>query len=54
MVALNLGDGPAELGGLEGQLRLCTRRERDGEPVAGRLRLGPWEGAIVSLGAAAG
>ena len=50
VVALNLsGDaGEVEVGG-EGTIRIATRRERDGKPVAGRLRLGPWEGAVIEL-----
>jgi alpha-glucosidase len=49
MVALNLGDDPAELDVPDGMVRIGTRRERDGERVRGSLTLGPWEGAIVWL-----
>jgi hypothetical protein len=30
-------------------VRIDTRRERDGERVAGALALGPWEGVVVWL-----
>jgi alpha-glucosidase len=49
VVALNLGDDPAELDMPDGMVRIGTRRERDGERVGGLLTLGPWEGAIVWL-----
>ncbi len=49
VVALNLGDDPARLDVADGRVRIGTRRERDGERVAGSLALGPWEGAIVWL-----
>jgi hypothetical protein len=32
-----------------GMVRIGTRRERDGERVAGSLGLGSWEGAIIWL-----
>lgn len=48
VVALNLGAAPQELAGVCGQVRVATRRERDGERVNGALALGPWEGAVVS------
>ncbi len=47
LVALNLSDRSVEVGGVEGRVALGTDRARDGEPVAGALRLGPWEGAVV-------
>ena len=50
LVALNLGDRPATLGGVEGAVVLGTRRGRDGEQVAGRLELGPREAVVVSAG----
>jgi alpha-glucosidase len=49
VVALNLGDEPAALDLPEGLVRIGTRRDRDGERVAGRLTLASWEGAIVWL-----
>ena len=48
-VALNLSDAPGVIEGLEGRIRIATRRKRDGEAVDGRLALGPWEGAVVEL-----
>lgn len=47
VVALNLGPAEAEVAGVAGTIRICTRRERDGEQVEGTLRLGPWQGAVV-------
>ena len=35
--------------GLGGTVLVATDRARDGEPVDGALRLGPWEGAVVAL-----
>jgi len=49
VVALNLGDAPAALDGIEGLVRIGTDRARDGGRVDGTLTLGPWEGAIVWL-----
>jgi alpha-glucosidase len=49
VVALNLDDVPRSLAVPSGLVRICTRRERDGERVGGSLALGPWEGAIVWL-----
>ena len=46
-VALNLSDGELLLEGLEGAVLIGTDRSRDGEAVAGALRLGPGEGAVV-------
>jgi alpha-glucosidase len=50
VVALNLAGTPATLDGVGGTIRLGTVRARDGEPVDGALRLGPWEGALVTVG----
>jgi alpha-glucosidase len=47
-VALNLSGEERVLGGIAGTVALATARERDGERVAGRLVLAPWQGAIVS------
>ena len=49
VVALNLSERAVELAGIDGSIRLGTRRERDGETVDGSLALGPNEGAIVVL-----
>jgi len=46
-VALNLGGEPVDIGPVEGRLMLGTDRGRDGELIAGRLALGPWEGAVL-------
>ena len=46
-VALNLGDRPATVGGVEGTLALGTDREREGAAVRGELGLRGWEGAVV-------
>lgn len=50
VVAINLSDAPGEVEGVDGRVRVGTRRERDGEVVDGRLRLGPWEGGVVEVG----
>ena len=47
-VALNLGDGPADVE-VTGTILLGTRRERDGERVDGKLALEPGEGAVLEL-----
>jgi alpha-glucosidase len=47
LVAVNLGSRQAEVEGVHGSVALATVRERDGEPVRGRLRLGPGEGVVV-------
>ncbi|MDP1846510.1 MAG: alpha-amylase family glycosyl hydrolase [Solirubrobacteraceae bacterium] len=49
-VAVNLSDAPVTVEGLDGAVAIATDRARDGEPVAGALELGPWEGAVVELG----
>jgi alpha-glucosidase len=48
-VALNLGAAEAHLEGLDGAVLVGTGRERDGEPVGGRLSLRPSEGVVVEL-----
>jgi alpha-glucosidase len=53
LVALNLGERPARIDGVDGAIVLGTRRERDGEPIDGRLGLGPREAVVASSGAAA-
>jgi len=47
-VALNLGEREAEVDGVDGTIRIATRRGREGERIAGSLRLGPREGAVVA------
>jgi hypothetical protein len=49
VVAVNLGDAPAAVAGVTGTLAIATDRARDGEAVNGRLALGPWQGAVVTL-----
>jgi len=46
-IALNLSEGDLQVEGLEGTVLIGTDRTRDGEAVAGALRLGPGEGAVV-------
>ena len=47
-VAVNLSGAEVGLEGVEGRVAISTDRSRDGDPVDGRLRLGPWSGAIVT------
>jgi alpha-glucosidase len=47
VVAVNLSDAPAPVEGVQGRVRLGTRREREGEEFEGRLDLGPWEGVVA-------
>jgi alpha-glucosidase len=47
VVAVNLADRPASVEGVSGKVVIGTDRARDGETVAGRLRLGPWEGVVL-------
>jgi alpha-glucosidase len=47
LVAVNLSDEPSVLEGVEGRVRLGTGGEREGEAVAGRLELRPWEGIVA-------
>jgi len=49
LVALNLGDAPASLDGIDGSILLGTNRRRDGEAVTGGLHLDAYEGVVVSL-----
>ena len=46
-VAANLTAEPAVLDGVAGDVRLSTRRDREGERIEGRLELAPWEGVVV-------
>jgi glycosidase len=51
VVALNFTPGTLEVAGLPpGRVVLSTSGERGGEPVGGRLRLGPHEGALMEEG----
>jgi alpha-glucosidase len=52
VVACNLSDDDATIDGVDGTIRICTDRARDGETVAGALRLEPWHAAIVWTSAA--
>ncbi len=48
LVALNLGDRPATIEGVEGAIAICTDRARDGEVVSGGLELGARQGVVAS------
>ena len=48
LVAVNLGDEPAHLDGVDGAVVLGTDRARDGEPLSGRLELRPREAVVAS------
>ena len=48
-VALNLGGRRGDGRGVTGRVAIATDRARDGEEVAGAVRLGPYEGAVVEL-----
>ncbi|HSO96941.1 MAG TPA: alpha-amylase family glycosyl hydrolase [Acidimicrobiia bacterium] len=50
LVAVNFGDAATGLDGIDGTIQISTDRSRDGDTVAGRLTLAPFEAAIVSLG----
>ena len=47
-VAVNLSDGEAELETDAREVLVGTTRERDGERVAGRVTLQPWEGLVLA------
>ena len=48
---LNLSDAAGVVDiGPSGRIRLSTRRERDGEAVAGPIEVGPWEAVVVESG----
>ena len=49
LVAVNLRDDPARLGGVDGTVRVGTDRARDGEPVTGTLTLAPWEATVLTV-----
>ena len=48
LVALNLGNEPTAIDGVEGSILVATDRGRDGESVAGTLALGAYEAVVVS------
>ena len=50
VVVLNLSEagGAVDLD-RSGRIRLATRRERDGEAVAGSVEVGPWEAVVVEV-----
>ncbi len=47
---MNLSDAEVTVDGIDGTVLVGTDRARDGERVAGALRLGPWEGAVLEAG----
>ena len=47
-VVLNLSDNDAVVDGVVGTIRLATVRGREGESLQGAIRMGPFEGALVS------
>jgi alpha-glucosidase len=47
VVAVNLSERPAHVR-VDGVVAVATDRARDGERVTGRLRLAPWEGAVIT------
>ncbi|MGP0031717.1 MAG: alpha-amylase family glycosyl hydrolase [Acidimicrobiales bacterium] len=50
VVVLNMADRATAVDGIVGSVRICTDRRRDGEPVGGSLRLGPWEAVVAQQG----
>lgn len=53
-VAVNLSDSDHRVTGVNGTIAIGTDRRRDGATVTRTLKLGPWEGAIVTTGPASG
>jgi len=47
VVGINFGSDATEIESVDGEVALATDRGREGEPIGGRLRLGPAEGAVV-------
>jgi alpha-glucosidase len=47
-VVINMSKFHHELVGIEGAIKICTNRSRDGEELNDILHLAPWEGAIIS------
>jgi alpha-glucosidase len=48
VVGINFGSHATEIESVDGEIALATHRDREGEPIGGRLRLGPAEGAVVT------
>ena len=48
LVALNLGEEPARIDGVEGAIVLCTDRTREGEIVSGGLALRPRQAVVAA------
>jgi alpha-glucosidase len=48
--ALNLAGADVEVEGVSGRVAIGTDRARDGEAVAGAVRLGPYDGVVIELG----
>jgi len=51
VVALNTTGADVVVDDLGGRVAIATDRARDGDAVAGAVRLGPYEGVVVELGA---
>jgi alpha-glucosidase len=49
-VALNMSDAEVALDGTPGRVAVATDRARDGEEIAGAIRLGAYEGVVIELG----
>jgi alpha-glucosidase len=47
LVALNLQDAEVRVPGVAGTVAISTHRRREGDVLAGRLVLHPWEGVVV-------
>jgi len=55
VVAVNLSDEAVSLGSPgDGKVLVGTDPDRAGERIDGELRLGPWEGVVLSLPVAPG
>jgi alpha-glucosidase len=48
VVGVTFGSHATEIEGVDGEIALATHRDREGELIGGRLRLGPAEGAVVT------
>jgi alpha-glucosidase len=49
MVVLNLSIAKKSMRGLSGKILISTDRSKDGDKIAGRLSLEPWQGVIIKL-----
>jgi alpha-glucosidase len=49
VVSVNLSDDRVTVPMRTATIAICTRRERDGEPVKAELSLAPWEGAVLRV-----